>query len=370
MNTFYTVRRIGLVLMLALFVGLLGAAMQVNTTQAASTVVINQNARYTVQRGDTLYSIARRYGTTVRAIMQVNGLRTTTIYVGQSLTIPGASSPHQPVTYHVVQHGDTLSAIARRYNVSVEAIRRANGLTSNTIYVGQRLCIPNGSGHPTPVPGAGVQRIQFAPGATSATVTGTVQSPQIREYVLRAMAGQKMHIELISSDASARLGVTGVSDGTPYKRLSVGGTVFDLVLPLTQDYKISIATDTGAPVRYELYVEVLPAPGPTPMPVPGAQRIQFAPGTTSATVYGTSSTVAPARYVLRAEAGQTMVVHLEVDNSHAYITVLNPNGENMAGADGPIHDWSGPLPTSGDYGIEVINGGTGLANFALTVAVY
>ncbi len=50
-------------------------------------------------------------------------------------------------------------------------------------------------------------------------------------------------------------------------------------------------------------------------------------------------------------------------------TVLNPRAENMAGADGPIHNWSGRLPATGDYIIDVINTGTGLANFALTVTI-
>lgn len=64
-----------------------------------------------------------------------------------------------------------------------------------------------------------------------------------------------------------------------------------------------------------------------------------------------------------------MRVTLNVDNLNAYIIVLNPNGENMAGADGPIHNWTGPLPVSGDYVIEVLNPGTGLANFDLTVTI-
>jgi hypothetical protein len=72
---------------------------------------------------------------------------------------------------------------------------------------------------------------------------------------------------------------------------------------------------------------------------------------------------------LEAGGGQTMSVALNVDNLNAYITVLNPNGENMAGADGPIHTWTGVLPFNGDYVIEVLNPGTGLANFDLTVTI-
>jgi hypothetical protein len=72
---------------------------------------------------------------------------------------------------------------------------------------------------------------------------------------------------------------------------------------------------------------------------------------------------------LRANAGQTMRVDLTVDNANAYITVLHPTGGNMAGADGAIHTWSGVLPVTSDYVIEVLNPGTGLANFSLTVTI-
>ena len=64
-----------------------------------------------------------------------------------------------------------------------------------------------------------------------------------------------------------------------------------------------------------------------------------------------------------------MSVDLTVDNTNAYLTVLHPTGGNMAGADGPIHHWSSLLPVTGDYVIEVLNPGTGLANFTLTVAI-
>ncbi|MEZ4733983.1 MAG: LysM peptidoglycan-binding domain-containing protein [Caldilineaceae bacterium] len=322
---------------------------------------------YIVQRGDTLYKIARRYDTTVAALMQVNNLRAETIYVGQRLTISVAGDPNQPLLYHTVQRGDTLSALARRYNVSVAAMRAANGLTSDAIYVGQRLLIPNSLGYPTPLPTQqpvpGRERIQFAPGATSATVRGTVQFPNRREYVLRALGGQAMRVELISSDASANFALIGVSDGQPLKRLENSDTVWTGALPSTQDYLLQVTTPTNAAVSYELYVEVTSPPSRTPV------RIQFASGATAATVSGFTSAIEPARYVLHANAGQTMSVDLTVDNANAYITVLHPTGGNMAGAGGPIHRWSGVLPVTGDYVIEVLNPGTGLANFNLTVAI-
>lgn len=104
---------------------------------------------YTVQAGDTLTGIARRYNTTVQAIASANGLTYPyTIYVGQRLTIPGTSTPpssgtpSSPGRTYVVQPGDTLYSIARRNGTTVEAIRQANGLSSNLIYVGQTLVIP------------------------------------------------------------------------------------------------------------------------------------------------------------------------------------------------------------------------------------
>lgn len=95
---------------------------------------------YTVQNGDTLYSIARKYNTTVDAIKSLNNLTSNTITVGQILKIPVDSS--LDYDNYTVQSGDTLYAIARRYNTTIDEIKRINNLTSNTITVGQILKIP------------------------------------------------------------------------------------------------------------------------------------------------------------------------------------------------------------------------------------
>jgi LysM repeat protein len=112
---------------------------------------------YTVQPGDTLYSIARRYGTTVDAIAQANGiLNPSYIYVGQVLCIPSGYAP-PPVTggYYTVQPGDTLYSIALRYGTSVWAIAAANNLPNpNYIYTGQKLLIPGCAAPPPDVPPA------------------------------------------------------------------------------------------------------------------------------------------------------------------------------------------------------------------------
>lgn len=227
-----------------------GGGLAPQAVQAqVETNVADPETIHIVQRGETLSSIGRRYGVTVAALMAYNNLTSTTIYVGQRLLIPGGGST--PGVYHTVQQGETLFSISRRYNVSVAAIRAANGLSSNTIYVGQRLLIPTGGG------------------------------------------GE-------------------------------------------------------------------PAPGPT--------RITFAPGATSATVTGVASSAAPARYVVAAQGGQQMTVTLTADNPSLYIAVLHPNGDNLAGGS-TVQQWSGTVPLTGDYNLEVRNPVTNTTNFSLTVRI-
>ena len=117
--------------------------------------ILAQGPAHVVRRGETLWSIARRYGTTVQAIARLNGLSNARfIYAGQRLTIPTAgragTGTGQAVASgaaYTVRRGDTLSAIAARYGTTVNAIVRANGIANpRFIYAGQRLVIPGRAG--------------------------------------------------------------------------------------------------------------------------------------------------------------------------------------------------------------------------------
>lgn len=110
-----------------------------------------QQPVYVVRSGDTLSGIAIRYGTTVQALMNANGLwNPNHIIVGQRLVIPGSggtSSSGATGGVHIVQWGETLSQIATRHGTTVSALVRANGLANaNTIYAGQRLRLPGSGG--------------------------------------------------------------------------------------------------------------------------------------------------------------------------------------------------------------------------------
>jgi putative chitinase len=101
-----------------------------------------------VQPGENVFRIALRYGTTVEAIAQANGIANPRlIYVGQQLTIPSTGGqPAQPSpggTTYVVQPGDNLFRIALRYNMSYLQLAQYNGIANpSSIHVGQVIKIP------------------------------------------------------------------------------------------------------------------------------------------------------------------------------------------------------------------------------------
>ena len=98
----------------------------------------SSNITYTVQKGDNLYSIANKYNTTVNEIKSLNNLTSNNLSIGQQLRIPTNASGN--ITY-TVQKGDNLYSIARKYNTTVNEIKRKNSLTSNNLSIGQQLII-------------------------------------------------------------------------------------------------------------------------------------------------------------------------------------------------------------------------------------
>ncbi len=95
---------------------------------------------YVVKAGDTLWLIAQRYNTTVEAIQRLNGLSGTLLSIGQILKIPVSGSA--PYFEYTVRPGDTLWLIARKFGTTVDDIKRLNGLSGNLLNIGQILKIP------------------------------------------------------------------------------------------------------------------------------------------------------------------------------------------------------------------------------------
>ena len=112
------------------------------TLTPSATYVPPTPIAHVVQPGETLCALARRYNTSVWAIMAYNRLYTTTIFAYSTLLIPPA--PQAGPVIHVVQAGNTLYSLARAYHTTIWAIMAANGLSNANIYVGQSLVIPTG----------------------------------------------------------------------------------------------------------------------------------------------------------------------------------------------------------------------------------
>jgi N-acetylmuramoyl-L-alanine amidase len=119
---------------------------------------------YYVRPGDSLFFIAQRFGTTVQALQQANGIYSNIIYPGEPLYIPTGTSK-----VHNVQRGESLWLIANAYGTTVPALQEANGFWDTEIYAGEQLVIPTGTSP-----------------RTTAAATNTVQaSPQEVDLLAR-----------------------------------------------------------------------------------------------------------------------------------------------------------------------------------------
>lgn len=94
---------------------------------------------YTVKKGDSLYSIASKFNTNVSTITNLNNLTSNNLSIGQVLKIP--QTTNENIKTYIVQKGDSLYSIAKKFNTTVDSIKRKNNLTTNTLMIGQKLNI-------------------------------------------------------------------------------------------------------------------------------------------------------------------------------------------------------------------------------------
>ena len=113
---------------------------QVLKTPSSNTENDNQTT-YTVVKGDSLYKIAQKFNVTVQDLINLNNITSTNLSIGQVLQVKGTVPSKEETTYTVVK-GDSLYAIANKYKVSVQDIIDANNLKSTALSVGQKLITP------------------------------------------------------------------------------------------------------------------------------------------------------------------------------------------------------------------------------------
>ena len=124
-------------------------------------------SEYTVSAGDSFYSIAKKNGTTIKAIADANpGVDSKKLKIGQKLNVPGGTAPTAGATtsattteaapageaVYKVKSGDTLTRIAKSHGTTVKTIKSLNGLTTDQIKVGQKLKLPVKEAAPLPAP--------------------------------------------------------------------------------------------------------------------------------------------------------------------------------------------------------------------------
>ncbi|MBF7115335.1 DUF1175 family protein [Pediococcus pentosaceus] len=170
-----------------LLAGAAGAGLLV----AGGTQVIAHADSVKVQKSDTVWALSQKYGVSVKSIESLNNINQNShlIFVGQDINIPGKTD--SKVTKITVKSGDSLSVLAEKYGVSVNAIMKANNLSSSLIIVGQSLTIPaaNGSASQassTYVPQATQQVTVQASSAATQTVVTPAPSSAATTYVAPA----------------------------------------------------------------------------------------------------------------------------------------------------------------------------------------
>ncbi len=163
------------------------AAPVVIAAAAPAAAAASAQVTHTVVRGDTVWDLARHYGSTVTAIIDANSLDSrATIHLGDVLVIPGAATgaatkassakatkpASTATTTYTVAAGDTVWDISKRYATSVAAIVSANGLGSDAvIHVGEQLTIPGASA--SAIQATTTTKVTTASGKTSSTTASS-----------------------------------------------------------------------------------------------------------------------------------------------------------------------------------------------------
>ena len=114
---------------------LLSIGQKLKLPSVDEIITVNE---YVVKSGDSLYSIAKKYNTSVDEIKSLNNLTNNLLNIGQKLKIP---TKEEVTNTYTVKSGDSLYSIARKYNTSVDELKRKNNLTSNLLKIGQKLII-------------------------------------------------------------------------------------------------------------------------------------------------------------------------------------------------------------------------------------
>jgi hypothetical protein len=205
----------------------------------------------------------------------------------------------------------------------------------------------------TPKPGT----IVFAAGATAGVVEGTLQPNEVKSYDLSAEKNQPLILLVDSPNSAVTLGVYRANGDVmvdPAKKW----TQAQWLLPATEVYKIQLINNDASSVSYTLTAKV-------------AARINFAAGATSTTLTGSTPNGYVFTYAVSAAENQTLTVTLNAPANSAYLDIFGlAFGQLLLDPADKANTWTGPLPSTQDYIIEIIPSNGQVVNYSLTVTIH
>ena len=180
---------------------------------ASAATAVNADSVHHVVKNDTVWALSQKFGVSIKSIEQLNHIdqNTNMIYVGQDLQIPNkdAQAPKNNTHTYTVQSGDSLWAIAQKFNTSVDHLKQLNGLTSNLIYVGQTLKV-DGQASAQPAKAAtsapaktAAQPVQQQAPVAKASVASSTQKAAPVQSVTSSVATSKVVPAVTSSSATS-----------------------------------------------------------------------------------------------------------------------------------------------------------------------
>lgn len=192
-------------------------------------------------------------------------------------------------------------------------------------------------------------------GTTAGVVQGTIQPGQVMTYTLAAGQSQPMILIMNSPNNDVTLGVFE-PNGNMLLNPANKWTRWQGLLPQTEVYKIQVIGGATA----ENYMLTAKVP----------QLVNFASGTTSISLNGTTTNGYVFSYALACNANQTMTVSLNVPSSSAYIDIFGISTGTLLSSSAKATTWTGILPQTQDYVVEVVPSNGQVVNYSLTVSVH
>ena len=229
---------------------------------ASAATAVNADSVHRVVKNDTVWALSQKFGVSIKSIEQLNHIdqNTNLIYVGQDLQIPNkdAQSPKNDTHTYTVQSGDSLWAIAQKFNTSVDHLKQLNGLTSNLIYVGQTLKVDGqASAQPakaaTPAPAKTVAQPvqQQAPVAKASVASSTQKAAQVQSVTSSsATSSSSSSQQSVASSSSSQSSVaSSVSSQSSSKQAVIAANHVtytvksgDTLYIIAQKYGVSVAS--------------------------------------------------------------------------------------------------------------------------------